>query len=60
MKKSIAKRIKITGSGKMMKRHMAQGHNGTRKTQNQKRRGRATTEFFLSDAKLISKDMMRA
>ncbi len=60
MKKSIAKRIKITSTGKIIKRHMAQGHNGTRKSHTQKRRGRATSQFFGSDSKLIVKDMMRA
>ena len=60
MKKSISKRLKITGTGKILRRHMAQGHNGTRKTTNQKRRGRATAQFFGSDIKLIAKDMMRA
>jgi ribosomal protein L35 len=60
MKKSISKRIKVTGTGKIIKRHMAQGHNGTRKTTSQKRRGRATTQFFGADSKLIIKDMIRS
>lgn len=60
MKKSISKRLKVTGTGKILRRHMAQGHNGTRKTTAQKRRGRETTQFFGPDIKLITKDMMRA
>lgn len=38
MKKSITKRIRITKNGKIVRRHMGSGHNGSRKGANQQRR----------------------
>lgn len=38
MKKNIAKRIRITKSGKVMRRTMGQGHNRSKRTGSQARR----------------------
>ncbi|MBM3281198.1 MAG: 50S ribosomal protein L35 [Candidatus Harrisonbacteria bacterium] len=42
MKKSVSKRIKVTGSGKLIRRKMAQGHFRSKKSGN-KRRAKGNT-----------------
>lgn len=59
MKKSLAKRIRITKNGKIIRRHMGQGHNGTRRTENQKRRIAAGEKMHASDVRLIRQEMNR-
>jgi ribosomal protein L35 len=48
MKKSMTSRIKITRSGKVMRRTMATGHNRTRKSRNNILRKRTQTTLNLS------------
>ncbi|PIR87802.1 MAG: hypothetical protein COU10_02675 [Candidatus Harrisonbacteria bacterium CG10_big_fil_rev_8_21_14_0_10_45_28] len=53
MKKTVTKRIKIGKSGKMTRRKMRIGHNGTRDSKTQKDSHRKTPTVFKADAKLI-------
>ena len=55
MKSSIADRIKITKTGKVLRRPMGIGHNKSKKSgqKNQAKRGRL--EMNASDAKMIRK-----
>ncbi len=59
MKKSLAKRIRITKNGKIVRRHMGSGHNGSRKTMNHKRRISAGGLVHKSDSRLIAQEMFR-
>jgi ribosomal protein L35 len=59
MKKSLAKRIRITKNGKIIRRHMGSGHNGTRKTENHKRRIGSDGMVHKSDTRLIRQEMNR-
>ena len=59
MKKSLAKRIRITKNGKIIRRHMGSGHNGSRKTENHKRRIGTDGLVHKSDARLIYQEMNR-
>jgi ribosomal protein L35 len=59
MKKSISKRIRITKNGKVIRRHMGGGHNGTRKGANQKRRITNDGVINSSDTRLIAQELYR-
>jgi ribosomal protein L35 len=59
MKKSVTKRLRITKNGKIVRRHMSNGHNGTRRTANQKRRIAADGVIHSSDARLITQEIYR-
>lgn len=59
MKKSLAKRIRITKNGKIVRRHMGSGHNGTRKSSNQQRRIANGGMIHKSDVRLITQEMFR-
>jgi ribosomal protein L35 len=59
MKKSITKRIRITKNGKLVRRHMGSGHNGSRKTENHKRRIAAGEVIHASDVRLITQELHR-
>ena len=60
MKKSLTKRIRITKNGKIIRRHMGGGHNGTRKGSNQKRRITNDGIIHGSDARLIMQEFNRS
>lgn len=54
-KKSVAKKIKVTGSGKLMRRATKQNHYNTRETGNFKRSKRRDQSFFAADEKNVAK-----
>jgi len=60
MKKSITKRFRVTKNGKVMRRSMGVGHNGTRKNANQKRRIRNGGALHDSDTQLIHQALHRS
>ena len=53
MKKAVTKRIKVTGSGKLTRRKMRIGHNGTRDTKSQKTSHRKQPTVARADIKAI-------
>lgn len=55
MKKSISKRIKITGGGKLMRRKMGQGHFRSKKSGGFVRLKRKNSSVAKSDIKTIKK-----
>ncbi len=59
MKKSVTKRIRITKNGKIVRRYMGSGHNGTRKGANQKRRIANGAMVNGSDSRLLMQEMNR-
>ncbi len=59
MKKSLAKRIRITKNGKIVRRHMGSGHNGSRKTKNHQRRIGHDGMVHKADSRLIYQEMNR-
>jgi ribosomal protein L35 len=59
MKKSITKRIRITKNGKIIRRHMGIGHNGTRKGEDQKRRIANGGVVHASDSRLLMQELNR-
>jgi len=59
MKKSITKRIRITKNGKIMRRRMGIGHNGSRRTENQKRRIANGENVNSSDRRLLLQELSR-
>ena len=59
MKKSVTKRIRITKNGKVVRRHMGSGHNGTRKGANQKRRIANGGFIDKSDTRLLTQELYR-
>jgi ribosomal protein L35 len=59
MKKSLTKRIRITKNGKIVRRHMGGGHNGTRKGANQKRRITKDGIINARDSRLITQEIFR-
>ncbi len=55
-KKSILKRLKITSSGKLLRRHqMGAGHLKRHKSNNALNRQKKTTEFFHGEGKKYKK-----
>jgi len=46
MKKSFSKRIKITGTGKMLRRAMGQGHFRAKKNTTQKKRKKSMRSIY--------------
>jgi len=52
MKKSITKRIKLTGTGKVIKRHMAMSHFKVRKSSKQMRR-KKPSQMYSSDVRTL-------
>ena len=59
MKKSITKRIKFSRTGKVIRRKMGIGHNGTRATKTQKTHSRRNAKVFKTDAKAIKTALNR-
>ncbi len=59
MKKSVTKRLRITKNGKIVRRHMGSGHNGTRKGSNQQRRIGHDGVIHKADVRLITQEMFR-
>lgn len=56
-KKSVIKKIKVTKSGKVLKRHSGQNHYNTRETGNFKRKKRRDNRLFSADEKNILKSL---
>ncbi len=56
-KKSVAKKIKVTGSGKLMRRATKQNHYNTRETGSFKRSKRRDQSFFPADEKNVVKSL---
>jgi large subunit ribosomal protein L35 len=54
-KKSVIKKIKITGKRKVMRRHTKQNHYNSRQTGNFKRKKRRKLELFKTDEKNVLK-----
>lgn len=52
-KKSVAKKVKVTGSGKLMRRHTKQNHYNTRETGSFKRKKKRDVSFFDTDQKNV-------
>lgn len=59
MKKAVSKRLRVTKNGKLIRRHMGVGHNGTRKGENQKRRIANGGFVDKSDARMIMQELAR-
>jgi ribosomal protein L35 len=59
MKKSVTKRLRITKNGKIVRRHMGSGHNGSRKGAKQQRRISADGVIHTSDSRLIIQEVYR-
>lgn len=59
MKKALAKRIRITRNGKIIRRHMGQGHNGTRHSRKQKHRASGSATLHKADTRLITQSLIR-
>ena len=59
MKKSVTKRLRVTKNGKIVRRHMGSGHNGSRKTKNHQRRIGTDGVIHASDTRLIVQEMFR-
>ncbi|MDP2696112.1 MAG: bL35 family ribosomal protein [bacterium] len=55
MKKAVKKRIKVTGTGKLIRRPMGVGHFGAKKTGNKTRSNRKTQEVHPADSKAFKK-----
>lgn len=55
MQKSVSKRIKVTGTGKLMRRRMGIDHFKAKKSGNQTRRKRLTLAINRVDVKLFKK-----
>jgi ribosomal protein L35 len=52
-KKSVAKKVKVTGKGKLTRRHTKQNHYNTRETGGFKRKKRRDVSFFKADEKNV-------
>ena len=56
LKKSIQKRVKITGTGKMLRRHqLSAGHLKSAKSKGALGRHKKTVEFFKGESKILRK-----
>ncbi|MDR1850646.1 MAG: 50S ribosomal protein L35 [Mycoplasmataceae bacterium] len=54
-KKAVAKRFKVTGSGKIMHKHTNRGHRAFGKTTKQKRQLKGSTEMNRASRRLIGR-----
>jgi large subunit ribosomal protein L35 len=54
-RKAVAKRFKVTGSGKIMHKHTNRGHRAFGKTTKQKRHLRGSMELAHANRKLIGR-----
>jgi ribosomal protein L35 len=59
-RKSIAKKIKVTGTGKLLKRATGQNHYNSRATGNEKRAKRRDESVFKAESKNIMKHALNA
>jgi len=58
-KKALIKRFKITKNGKILRRMTGQNHNRSKKTGEQKRRGRKWVALAPNEAKRLKKFLTR-
>lgn len=54
-KKAVAKRFKVTGSGKLMRKPVRQSHLNAKQTSKQRRQKRKLVEVNKADAKKLKK-----
>ena len=56
-RKAAAKRVKISGGGKLLMRHARTGHMKARKSENEKRRLAVPVEVSKSDAQAMKREL---
>jgi ribosomal protein L35 len=54
-KKSVAKKVKVTGKGKLIRRHTGQNHYNTRETGGFGRKKKRDVSFFKADEQNVVK-----
>lgn len=54
-RKAVKKKVQVTGSGKLLRRHTKQNHYNSRQDGNFKRKKRRDLSFFPTDEKNIAK-----